>query len=402
MLTATAAHARLFNPYHPDFQSNPYPTYDLLRTQDSIFRSFMGVWVVSRYQDVEQVLRHPHLGSDLQTWDGYQQRFGPHPAIRWLLSHWIVNRDPPIHTSLRRLFAQSFAPGCFKELPQEVTRIVHRLLDRISETKGIFDVIASLAYPLPLNVILYLFGIPEKDWRKVKAWSVDVSYLIEPLPSRPKLHQIEQSVLDFSAYLREKLDRYRRDPEDNFLSRVLHHTDPTLNDDHILSSCIFYLSAGHETTVNLIGNGVFTLLNHPNQAAELRANPHVMASAIEEMLRYESPLQIAWRTALDDVVLNGQLIAQGEQVMVLLGAANRDPARFAEPDQFDMYRKIKSHLAFGVGTHTCLGGWLTRLEGKIAISALLARFPALRLHTLRPTWRSTTSQRGLESLWVAF
>ena len=386
----------------PGFLADPYPVYHRLRAEDPVHRHPLGFVVLTRYEDVAAFLRDARFGKS-----GYQAlleaRFGGGPDASWLgLS--MLFRDPPDHTRLRALVSKAFTPRVVETLRPRVQAIVDRLLDRAAGA-GRMDVIEDLAYPLPVTVISELLGVPVDDAEQVKAWSRDVARAIDAiaLPVGPEVlergRQATRGIVDYFAKL---ADERRRRPGDDLLSGLVQAEEAgdRLTERELLATCVLLYVAGHETTVNLIGNGLLALLRHPAEWRRLRDDPALLPGAIEELLRYDGPVQRTGRMAAEDVEIGGVAIPTGTLVLGLLGAANRDPAQFVEPDRLDVTRDEPRHVAFGAGIHYCLGAPLARLEGQVAIGAVLRRFPGLRLDVERPAWRPSSALRGLEALPV--
>ncbi len=388
-----------FNPYQKDFQSNPYPHYRELREQDPVHRSFMGTWVLTRYRDAGSILNDADFSSDLRNWTGFEQRYRNREPVARLLTRSVLNSDPPVHTCLRKSVVKAFAPKNLGKLSDRIAELARHRLDMLDTSAGGFDAISGFAMPFPVQVVAEVYGVAGYDRAQVKQWSVDVSGLIEPLPTLRNLNDAEQSIHDFGAYLSGRLEQGPVD--DTFpacMSDALEKGELDL--DEALANLILMFPAGHETTINLIGNGIYTLLRNPDQLQLLRERPELIDSAVEEMLRYESPQQVAWRSLLVDREIGGRTLHKGEQVMMILGAANRDPEVFDEPDRFDITRRPNPHLAFGAGRHTCLGSWFAKLQAKIGLRLFLERFPRLELAGEAPVWHSTLSFHGLKSLPV--
>lgn len=394
----SASRRARFNPYEPGFSADPYSQYRQLRENDPAHRSFMGTWVLTRYRDIESVLRDPNFSSDPRNWKGFERRYQTRPGVSDLLARSVLNVDPPAHGPLRKCVAHAFAPADMSRLTGSIETILARHLDAIEEGGEAWDAIAQFALPVPLAVVCHLYGVPADRHEQFKRWSIAVSRLIEPLPSLQALHEATDGIGEFADWLRERLAA--EEPDDSFpgcMARAVRTGRITV--DHALSNLILMFPAGHETTINLIGNGLYSLLRHPDQLALLRANPDLLDDAVEEMLRYESPQQVAWRTALAPCEIGGVRIEKGEQVMALLGAANRDPEVFPDPDAFRIQRQPNPHLAFGVGAHSCLGFWFAKLQARLAFRHLLTRFPDLGLDPGRPAvWQETLSFHGLKSL----
>jgi pimeloyl-[acyl-carrier protein] synthase len=394
-----AATAVRFNPYEKDFQSDPYSQYRALREQDPVHRSFMGTWILTRYRDAEQILNDPDFSSDLRNWGAFDQRYRNREPVARLLTQSVLNNDPPVHTCLRKTVVKAFAPKSLPSLAEKITQFAQQRLAMIDDSAGHFDAISAFAVPFPVQTIAEVYGVAGYDRAQVKQWSVDVSGLIEPLPTLRNIQDAEQSIHDFETYLRDRLDQGPVD--DTFpacMADALERGEVGL--DEALANLILMFPAGHETTINLIGNGIYLLLRNPEQLRLLREQPELIDSAVEEMLRFESPQQVAWRVLLQDREIEGRQLRKGEQVMTILGAANRDPEVFKDPDRFDITRRPNPHLAFGAGRHTCLGSWFAKLQAKIGIRAFLDRFPHLEFGDEAPVWHSTLSFHGLKSLPV--
>ncbi len=390
------------NFFDPEFLADPYPAYHRLRAEDPVHRHPLGFYVLTRYEDVALVLRDARFGKG-----GYQAliegRFGATPdGPRLALS--MLFRDPPDHTRLRALVSKAFTPRVVETLRPHVQGIVDLLLARATEA-GRMDVIEELAYPLPVTVISELLGVPVADGDTVKGWSRDVARALDAivLPAAPELiERGRRATAEMAGYFRALIAERRRRPGEDLLSGLVEAEEAgdRLTEEELLATCILLYVAGHETTVNLIGNGLLALLRHPAEWRRVRDDPALLPGAIEELLRYDGPVQRVGRIAVGDTEVGGVPIPAGALVMSLLGAANRDPAQFAEPDRLDVSRDEPRHLAFGSGIHYCLGAPLARLEAQVAIGTLLRRFPALAAAAERPVWRPSSTLRGLESLPV--
>lgn len=399
-MTSTDPQINLFD---PGFLADPYPVYARLRSHDPFHRSFMGATVVSRYGDVTAVLRDPRFSSDVRKWAGFESRLGRDPSLSWLLCHWMPGQDPPAHTRVRRLFHRALA-SAEGASDAAVARLADEVIGEARE-RGSMEVVGELASRVPAESICTLFGIPEADRPQIRRWSRRVSTLLEPVPPLASLELTAEAIDGLAAYVGElwarRRARCRSEPGTDVLSRVAELVPPDEDEELILASSVFFLSAGHETTINLIGNGVLTLLRRPDQLERLRRQPDLLASAVEEMARFESPVQTIWRMATEDVDLGGRRIAAGEQVMLLLGSANRDGEQFEDADAFDVGRSPNRHLGYGYGRHLCQGVSLARTATRIAIGRLLHQAPHLRLKEGEPRWAPALGLRGLESLEVA-
>jgi cytochrome P450 len=387
----------------PGFIEDPYPVYHRLRAEDPVHRHPFGFYALTRYDDVADFLRDARFDKH-----GYQalfeSRFGGGPGSSWLALSMLF-RDPPDHTRLRALVGKAFTPRVVEALRPHVQAIVDRLLDRVAGAARI-DVIEALASPLPVTVISELLGVPGGDADLVRDWSRDVARALDAiaLPVGPEvIERGRRAAEEMSDYFRGLVTMRRRRPGPDLLSGLVEAEEAgdRLTEAELLATCILLYVAGHETTVNLVGNGLLALLRHPDELRRLRDDPGLLPAAIEELLRYDGPVQRTGRMAACDTEIRGVPIPAGSLVLGLLGAANRDPAQFAEPDRLDLGRAEPRHLAFGSGIHYCLGAPLARLEAQVAIGTVVRRFPALALAAERPVWRPSSALRGLEALSVA-
>jgi cytochrome P450 len=391
-----------FNPMDPEFLADPYPTYHRLRAEDPVHRSPLGFWVLTRYEDVVTVLRDPRFAKEAMM-AVVAVRFGIAPGTIGLS---MLDRDPPAHTRLRSLVSKAFTPRVVERLRPHIQQIVDGLLARV-EGQGSMDLIEEFAYPIPVIVICELLGVPVEDHEQFKTWSLDIARGLDaimlPVDSEVARRSgtARQALL---GYFRGLIAERRVSPRDDLLSGLIaaEEAGDRLSEDELLATCILLLVAGHETTVNLIGNGTLALLRHPGELRRLRENPALIASAVEELLRYDGPVQRTARMPSDDVQVGGRTIARGEMVMPFIGAADRDPAQFPDPDRLDITRSDNRHVAFGMGIHFCLGAPLARVEGQIAINTLVQRLPGLALATEKPEYRQSLTLRGLTALHLAF
>jgi pimeloyl-[acyl-carrier protein] synthase len=387
-----------FNPFLPEFHANPYPFYHRLRAADPVHRTPMGLWVLTRYDDVVAVLKDPRFGRE-----GFEQILA---NVYGEGARSMLFRDPPDHTRLRGLVSQAFTPRMIERMRSHIQDIVDRLLDRVQNANAM-DVIADLAYPLPVTVICEMLGVPTDAHSGICQWSADLARSVDAI-GMPTDEEVvkrgrvaQQAMLD---YFSDLIPERRQTPRDDLLGLLIaaEEQGDRLSEGELLITCILLFVAGHETTVNLIGNGLLALLNHPDELAKLRADLTLLPGAVEELLRYDSPVQRTARITNTDVELDGRKIAKGSLVVTAIGAANRDPAHFPDPDRLDITRRDNRHIAFGFGIHFCLGAPLARLEGQIAIDTLLRRMPGLRLVTSAPEWRESSTLRGLKRLPVTF
>jgi pimeloyl-[acyl-carrier protein] synthase len=390
-----------FNPMDPAFVADPYPTYHRLRAEDPVHHSPLGFWVLTRYEDVVAVLRDPRFAKEAIA-AVVAARLGRAPAAPLSM----LDRDPPDHTRLRSLVSKAFTPRVVEALRPHIQKIVDSLLDRVAGANAM-DLIEDFAYPLPVIVICEMLGVPFEDHERFKQWGLDIargldSILLPPDSDVARRSDAARSAL--TAYFRELIAERRASPRADLLSGLIaaEEVGDRLREDELLATCILLLVAGHETTVNLIGNGTLALLRHRDQLRRLREDPGLIASAVEELLRYDGPVQRTARVSGEDVAIAGRTIAKGELVMPFIGAADRDPAQFPDPDRLDIARTDNRHIAFGWGIHFCLGAPLARLEGQIALNTLVRRLPKLALATDKPEYRESLTLRGLSTLPVCF
>jgi cytochrome P450 len=391
-----------FNPMDPEFIADPYPTYHRMRTAEPVHQSPMGFWVLTRYEDVVAALRDPRLEKEAIP-AFVAERFGI-TIVGAGLS--MLDRDPPDHTRLRGLVSKAFTPRVVEALRPHIQKIVDGLLDRVRDA-GKMDLVEDFAYPLPVIVICEMLGVPLEDRERFKTWGLDIARGLDAIWLPPGSDIVKRSAAsrhELAEYFRDLIARRRAEPRADLLSGLIaaEEAGDKLSEDELLSTCILLLVAGHETTVNLIGNGTLALLRNPDQLERLRRQPELIGSAVEELLRYDGPVQRTARIPSEDVVIGGRTIPKGEMVMPFMGAADRDPAQFPDPDRLDIGRADNRHIAFGWGIHFCIGAPLARVEGQIAIGTLVKQLPELALATDRPEFRQSLTLRGLSALPVRF
>ncbi|HWR46400.1 MAG TPA: cytochrome P450 [Pseudonocardiaceae bacterium] len=389
------------------FHQDPYPLYERMRREHPVYRSSQGIWYLTRYADVDAALRDLRLSKDhgrMQRWYARQTGGENLDRLRDRFGRSMLHADPPDHTRLRKLANKAFTARRTEGLRPRIGAIVDELLDAAVAAGPAMELIGALAYPLPITVICELIGIPPSDRYRVSTWSRQLVNQTAAAPTPDACQRIEQAADEFEEYLRDLIGKRRAEPADDILSALVAVADSgaRLTENELLSTCYLLLVAGHETTVNLIGNGTLALLRHPDQLRRLQQDPTLIRSAVEELLRYDSSVQTVTRIVVGQVEVGGQTLGDGEVVFPLLAAANRDPDRFPDPDRLDLGRANNWHLSFGNGPHFCLGTPLARLEGEVAIGALVRRLPALRLDTDTIEWRPKPALRGLERLPVAY
>jgi cytochrome P450 len=363
----------------------------------------MGPWLLTAYADCQEVLRDPHFFRD-KTHSGKDSPFEePRDFFERMRRTWMVYRDPPYHTRLRQLFITAFTPRMVQNLGRHIEDLVTALLDRGADT-GSMEVVSDLSFPLPVGVIAELLGVPASDRELFRGWSRDLALGFELGAPEHEAERANRSAMAFHAYVAELIAERRRLPREDLLSALLQaeSAGEPIGPEAMVSNCVLLLFAAHETTSNFLSNGLLALLDHPDQMDRLRRDTGSMKNAIEELLRFEPPLQIAVRFPSENVRIRECEIQRGEAVATLLGAANHDPAAFDDPDCLDLFRpRTSSVLTFGAGIHYCLGAPLARLEGQILFSQLLARFPSIRLaEGFSREYRETMTFRALRALPV--
>lgn len=403
-LAQTANAQPLFNPLAPEFIRDPYPVYERLRTTDPMHVGPFGAFVASRHAEVSLVTRDKRFGKDFV--DRASRRYGPdimsEPVFR-NMQHWMLNQDPPDHTRLRGLVVKAFTARRVEDMRPRIQQIVDETLDEVIE-KGRMDLIEDFAFRLPVTIICEMLGIPEDHREVFYKSSRSAGRLLDPVPlSRAEIDEGNAGNLASQRYFHELFELRRRSPGNDLTTQLVQAEEDgsKLSNEELTGNIILLFGAGHETTVNLIGNGLLALHRNPDQLSLLKANPSLVTNAIEEFLRYDSSVQMTGRVALEDIDnVGGKKVPKGETVLCLLGSANRDPAVYPDrPDRLDITRPNVRPLSFGGGIHFCLGAQLARIEAEIAIATLLRRLPELRLDdAVNPQWRPTFVLRGLKEL----
>lgn len=402
---AVLGDAALFDPLAPETLSDPYPIYARLRADAPVQKTPSGVWLVLGYDPAVQILRDHRFSVDHRNRHDTPElieKLGPTAADRGM-ENIMLFKDPPDHTRLRGLVNKAFTPRIVESMRARIVEITNALIDEV-EPRGEMDVIEDFAYPLPVTVIAEMLGIPEADRSEFKRWSRQVTPILDPIISDAVFLQVVEAGLALAVYFDEIVAKRRADPQDDLITELIRAEDAgdRLTPEELRATLILVLVAGHETTMNLIGNGLLALLRHPEEADRLRADPSLAKTATDELLRYDGSVHLTARTAIEDVEVAGQTIAKGEMAIVILGAANRDPAQFSDPDRLDVGRDPNRHLAFSAGGHFCVGATLARAEGQIAFETLLRRLPGLKLVDPDPPYRATITLRGLKALPVVF
>ena len=424
----------LLNLQREEIRANPYPFYEQLRNHDPVhWDEELGFWVLSRYSDIDSLYTDDRFSRAQGLMRGFERLSQSERQIVEPVYHsfskTVFYADPPYHTHLRGLMNHAFTPRRVERLRPYIKGIVDELFESAQSKGRPVDVIHDLAYPLPVMVIAELLGLPADDRDRFKQWSDDLFAILGTVRQKP-LHLLEraaQSLEELTAYVRDLSRKRRESPQDDLLTALLsvteedmacphphgpsasqaagelvqeRHASLTLTEEELVSNINILLSTGHETTTHLIGNGLLALLQHPEQMQKLQEQPVLLAPAIEEMLRYDNPVQITYRSALEDAEIQGKRIRKGDLVNSILGSANRDPQRFSNPDRFDIIRNEGRHLGFGLGIHFCIGAPLVRLEAEIVFETILRRFPKISLAAETLQWQEHPIFRGLKSLPV--
>jgi cytochrome P450 len=408
-MTTTTVPQVEFNTFDDEFCADPYPVYARLRETGRVMQNELGIWMLPHYEDATALLRHPNVSADplkselfamlFQTFLGGEEG----PGIR-LVKNLLLLMDPPDHTRMRALANAAFSRKAVEDWRPEIKRITDELLDALVE-KDEVDLMAEFAYPLPVTVIAELLGVPLEDREQFTAWGRELiemfSFSLEEFtPERTQ--RGNSAVVKFNDYFEGLSNERRHQPRDDLLTALVEAESEgeRLNHEELLATCLILLIAGHETTANLIGNGTVALLRNPEALARLRADPSITSSAIEELLRYDSPVQMTARTTLEPIQIGGVEIPANNRVASMLASSNRDPAHFDRADELVLDRTSAPHVSFGGGIHFCLGAPLARIEARTAIPELLRRVPNLALATDSLDWRKTFPFRGLRSLPV--
>jgi cytochrome P450 len=391
-----------FDPWSPLFVAHPYDVYANLRENEPVsWFEPTGQYLISRHEDVNALLRDRRLGRSYLHVATHAEMGRPddpdYPEPFWhVIRNGMLDLEPPDHTRLRRLVSQAFTPRRVEALRPTVQRIADRLVDDFVADGG-GDLVARVAEPLPVTVIAEMLGVPDADRHLLRPWSADICGMYELNPSRAAADAAVRACLEFSDYLRALAAERRADPRDDLIT-ALTQVDG-LTEDELIGTCVLLLNAGHEATVNTTGNGWWALFRNPGELARLRAEPELLPTAVEELMRYDTPLQMFERWVLEDISVRGVDIPRGSEVALLFGSANHDPAVFRDPPRLDLGRRDNPHITFGAGIHFCLGAPLARIELLGSFGALLAKAPALKL-VETPKWKPGYIIRGLESLVV--
>jgi pimeloyl-[acyl-carrier protein] synthase len=395
----------LYHLLDPEVLANPYPLYHRLRREDPVhWDPYLHAWVVTRYADVLTVFQRFSAQRTPTPEQLTALGLASLAPLAQVMVRQMLFLDPPAHARVRALASQAFTPRRVERLRSHIQDITHSLLDAVRD-KGQMEMIADLARPLPAIVTAELLGVPISDWRQLTAWSADFAQVLGNFQHNPeRAPQVLRSLGEMTAYFQAAVAQQRVHPREGLIGALLtaEVDGDRLSEEEVVANTIVTMVGGQETTTNLIGNGILTLLRHPEELERLREDLSLLPPAVEELLRYESPSQHTARLAPEDVVLGGKLIGKRQAVIAVMGAANRDPERFAEPDRLDLGRQDNRHVAFAWAAHFCFGAPLARIEGQAALEAVLRRMPGLRLAGGPLQWRENLGLRGLTALPVKF
>ncbi|MFF7262385.1 cytochrome P450 [Streptomyces sp. NPDC008159] len=395
-----------FDPWDPDFVADPYPAYAELRALGRV-RYFepTNQWLVAHHADVSALLRDRRLGRTYQhrfTHEDFGRSAPPpeHEPFHTLNDHGMLDLEPPDHTRIRRLVSKAFTPRTVERLKPYVEGLAGELVARLVEAGG-GDLLADVAEPLPVAVIAEMLGVPESDRAQLRPWSADICGMYELSPSEATAKKAVRASVEFSEYLRELIGHRREKPGEDLISGLIAAYDEgdRLTEQEMISTCVLLLNAGHEATVNATVNGWWALFRNPEQLATLRADHSLVPTAVEELMRYDTPLQLFERWVLDDIEIDGTTVPRGAEIAMLFGSANHDPAVFDAPEKLDLTRQENPHISFSAGIHYCIGAPLARIELAASMTALLEKAPTLALAT-EPKRKPNFVIRGLEGLEV--
>ncbi len=392
------------NIFRTEFLDDPRPVYHAMRERSPVLWSSLippGQWIVTRHSDAMAVLRDGRLGKQ-DYWDQMaSDRGGLDSDVIRVLRTWMSQIDPPDHGRIRSLFTRTFVPSSIERLKPRIEAIVDGLLDDM-ERAWPADFMTAVAFPLPAIVICEMLGVPPEDRDQFKRWSLDLTHVFDPFVGEETLQRSYEAIVAFRTYLGKLIAQRLVAPQADLLSELVqaHHAEGKLSDEELMANTIFMVWAGHETTMSLLGNGLLTLLRHPDVYASLRDDSDASEAIVEECLRHEGPIRITSRIALEDLEVGGKAITAGQMVVVMGAAANCDPQIFDDPDRFVVSRRPNRHLGFGGGIHFCLGAPLARAEVQIAFRRIAERFPTLQLVPESATWATSLFLRRLERLEV--
>lgn len=388
----------------PSFRRDPYAALAHAREHEPVHQDALGIWYVLRHADCVALMKDPRLGRDLRKWLGYPlvRPYLADSPLERCVEQWMFSLDPPEHTRLRRLVARAFTPKAIAAMRGAIEQAADALLDDLAARgrASTFDLMKELAQPFPVRVIAQILGLSIDDYATLKAWSDAVAIVVEPTARRRQKQAANEAVIAMMEYLREQARRRRGSLGDDVISELLRAEEDgeRLSEEELISQLVLMFVAGHETTANLIGNGTLALCRNPGELARLRDDRALLPSAVDELLRYDGPANTNGRVAHVDIEVGGVTIPAGSVLLCMLGAANRDPAVFADPDRLDVGRAPNPHVSFGGGIHHCIGAHLARLEAQVAFDRLLQRFSSLEVDEAGVVWRDLVNIRGLSTL----
>ncbi|MDV3347370.1 cytochrome P450 [Leptothoe sp. LEGE 181152] len=399
-----------FNPFLPEFRANPYPFFQQLREQDPVHQtaSFTGAWVLTRYADVKAILSDHRVQVDnlpdrLGQKAAYLESGQNFAHLQQTIGAWLFFQNPPDHTHFRNLVSNYFASAAVEQLRTQIQTIVDQLIANVLD-QGRMDIMSDLAAPLPTLVISTILDIPSEDQTQLTQWSYTLFRVFDQPISLRGYGRMEEAAQAFKGYFQTLIEQRKKSPGSDLLSQLLRtqtHSN-VLSEEDFLGFCVMLFSVGQETTENMIGNSMLALLNHPQQLKQLKQEPTLIKKGVEELLRYDSPVQFLARMATSDLDIGGKTIRAGERIFLALGAANRDPHQFSEPDRLHFLRHQGQPIPFGSGIHYCLGAALARMQGQIAINTMIQKLLHLKLAPEPLKWRKNLVLRGLKSLPVTF
>ncbi|MFC9629403.1 cytochrome P450 [Streptomyces mirabilis] len=395
-----------FDPWNPEFLANPYPAYAELRERGRVhYYEPTDQWLVPHHADVSALLRERRLGRTYQhryTHEDFGRTAPPpeHEPFHVLNDHGMLDLEPPDHTRIRRLVSKAFTPRTVEQLRPYVDRLANELVAGLVAAGG-GDLLTDVAEPLPVAVIAEMLGIPESDRAPLRPWSADICGMYELNPSEETAEKAVRASVEFTEYLRELIAARRKEPGDDLISGLIaaHDEGDRLTEQEMISTCVLLLNAGHEATVNATVNGWWALFRNPDQLAALRGDRSLIPTAVEELMRYDTPLQLFERWVLEDIEIDGTTVPRGAEIALLFGSANHDPKVFASPESLDLSRSDNPHISFSAGIHYCIGAPLARLELAASLGALLEKAPMLAL-AAEPERKPNFVIRGLEGLSV--
>lgn len=395
-----------FNPFDPSFKVSPYQTFENLRKTDPVYKSPLGFYVLSEYDDVKAVLKDKNASPDAdraleESGAVFREELNVPDELDGLKPFLFM--DPPDHTRLRSLVSMAFTPKMVEGLRPTIAKTASDLIELMLEKQEV-DLVESFAFPLPVAIICKMLGVPNEDEQLFKGWSNLLARSLDPgfmLPAEIRSQRLK-TVIDFKNYFKELISYLRKHPQDDLLSKLIdvEASGEKLSEVELIGIAMLLLIAGHETTVSLIANSVLALIKNKDQERELRQNRELIKLGIEEVLRYDPPVQLTGRYSLSDIALRTTVVDKGSFIVLLIAAANRDPKQFSNPDEFDVHRSPNNHLSFGFGSHFCLGAPLARLETQVALELLLERVKFIELLDSHLEYKDNIVLRGLKKLLV--